>query len=69
MELARCGNCVYYMEDPKVCRRYPPTPMIVGMQQGLTQPRAIINCYFPSMDPNGWCGEHEASNVRTTTEG
>lgn len=64
MEIARCGNCVYYMADPKVCRRYPPIPVMIGVQQGLT-PKPVVSSYFPPMDPGGWCGEHEAGDVRT----
>lgn len=54
-----CSNCMFYMANMKVCRRYPPTSMIVGVKQGLAsvQPEPVIGSYFAFMAPNGWCGE------------
>jgi hypothetical protein len=61
LEEASCGNCAYYMTSARACRRYPPTPLMVGVKQGLatTNQEPAIMPYFPSMLPSGWCGEHE----------
>lgn len=57
----KCSNCLFYMASPKVCRRYPPRPMMVGVKQGIVnvaQQEPLIMAYFPSMLPTGWCGEY-----------
>ncbi len=66
-----CGSCRYLSTD-NVCRRYPPTPLVVQQQSSMAmakgakpgaQPVMIISALqtssgFPVMDPNlGWCGE------------
>jgi hypothetical protein len=60
-----CGSCLYYMASAKICRRYPPAPIMVGVDQGMSGlagmgPKPIVMAYFPSMTPQGWCGEYEA---------
>jgi hypothetical protein len=55
-----CGNCRFYMASPKVCRRYPPKPMIIGVEKGISSISAdkpVVMAYFPNMLPTGWCGE------------
>ncbi len=57
-----CGTCVFYMTSPKVCRRYPPTPIMVGVRQGLaavSQQEPLVMAFFPSMNSTGWCGEYQ----------
>lgn len=57
-----CGSCVFYMASPKVCRRYPPTPIMIGVRQGIAQVMGnepVIQATFPGMAPNGWCGEYK----------
>lgn len=54
-----CGNCEFYMAAAKVCRRYPPVPLMLGAKQGLAGQEPAIMAYFPSMTPAGWCGEHQ----------
>lgn len=57
-----CGTCQFYMANPKVCRRHPPVPLMIGVRQGiaqLTQNEPVIQSVFPSMAPNGWCGEYQ----------
>jgi hypothetical protein len=57
-----CGNCRFYMSHVKVCRRGPPTPIMVGVKHGMgigNEP--VIQSYFPPMAPNGWCGDHRSS--------
>lgn len=56
-----CASCVFYMASPKVCRRNPPSPIMIGVRQGiaqLTQQEPVIQAFFPNMMPNGWCGEY-----------
>jgi hypothetical protein len=56
-----CGTCHFYMASPRVCRRYPPHPMVVGIKQGLAnvnQHEPMISAFFPTMLPTGWCGEY-----------
>ena len=53
-----CGNCEFYMATVKVCRRYPPIPVMLGTKQGLGGTEPAVAAYFPNMLSNGWCGEH-----------
>lgn len=56
-----CSNCQFYMASPHVCRRHPPVPILLGVEQASfagMQPKPVIQAYFPNMMPNGWCGEH-----------
>lgn len=53
-----CGNCEFYMETTKVCRRYPPMPLMLGLRQGLAGNEPAVSSFFPSMMPTGWCGEY-----------
>jgi len=59
LEEENCGACAFYMAAAKVCRRMPPTPIMLGVKQGLAtvNPEPVIMAYFPSMLPQGWCGE------------
>lgn len=57
-----CGSCAFYMASPKVCRRFPPVPLMIGVRQGiaqLAQPEPIIQAFFPNMMATGWCGEYQ----------
>lgn len=66
-----CSTCCFYMASPKVCRRYPPTPLMIGVKQGIASLAAqepFIQGYFPNMMPNGWCGEHKPKISETETE-
>lgn len=57
-----CGNCRFYMAGPKVCRRGPPTPLMVGVKKGISGmlgDEPMVVAYFPPMMPNGWCGAHK----------
>lgn len=60
-EEANCGSCIFYMPNLRVCRRFPPTPLMVGIKQGIAQispQEPVILSYYPAMMPNGWCGEY-----------
>jgi hypothetical protein len=56
-----CGNCRYYHELSKVCRRYPAHVIFLGIKQNIVQPKVgepqFISA-FPNMEKHGWCGEH-----------
>jgi hypothetical protein len=67
-----CANCVYFF-DPGAeavlgaCRRYPPVPVFLGMQQGALvapggQPQAIpvIRGAFPTSARTDTCGEFKS---------
>jgi hypothetical protein len=75
MTAESCGNCRYLSAD-SVCRRYPPTPLIVQQQSSIApnarpnQPPVMIitamqtSSAFPTMDPAlGWCGEHKTKET------
>lgn len=59
LEEETCGTCEFYMAATRVCRRLPPTPIMLGLKEGLAGPEPVIMAYFPSMMPNGWCGEFQ----------
>lgn len=64
-----CSNCQFYMASPKVCRRYPPKAMMIGVKKGiasLTGDEPMIMSYFPTMMPNGWCGEYQPEDKPET---
>ncbi len=62
-----CATCRYWAsEDGKqgLCRRYPATPVMIGMIQSAivadparAQAQPAIMSYFPNMLEHGWCGE------------
>lgn len=62
-----CATCRYWAsEDQKqgLCRRFPATPIMLGMGQpsvltdpARAQPQPIIMSYYPNMLEHGWCGE------------
>lgn len=56
-----CGTCLFYMAGPRVCRRYPPVPLMVGLKQNIAniQQEPLVVAYFPAMSPTGWCGEYQ----------
>lgn len=65
----QCGTCHFYFMGAKVCRRYPPAVLMVGMKQSLAlagQGEPAIGTYFPFMGPTGWCGEWKSPPVKET---
>jgi hypothetical protein len=71
----RCGTCRFFSTD-SVCRRYPPTPMVVQQQSSIAPnakpggpPVMIITALqtsgaFPQMDAEkGWCGCFERKGL------
>lgn len=64
-----CGTCHHWLEQPVagVCRRYPPTPFIIGTAPASVihnpknpgPPQLITQSLFPQMNANGSCGEHQ----------
>lgn len=59
---ANCGTCLYWIntdQNTGLCRRYPPTTLLIGTHQLQGQPtNAITQSAFPPMLRDGWCGEH-----------
>lgn len=56
-----CSTCRFFFAVGKVCRRYPPAVMVVGVKQSIVggQQEPVFAASFPQLDPNlGWCGEH-----------
>lgn len=58
-----CGECRFYMASTKVCRRFPPVVMIIGVKPTITNPNGepLFAGQFPQMAPTGWCGEFEVN--------
>lgn len=57
-----CAKCRHYhlpKPDAGMCRRNPPVPMIVGMQQGALGPIPIVTGYFPPTNRDVVCGEFQ----------
>lgn len=62
-----CATCRFWTSEDNrqgLCRRYPPTPIMLGFGQPSiladptrSQPQPLIMAYFPAMMANGWCGE------------
>lgn len=55
-----CASCKFYVSKAQLCRRYPPTPIMVGHKQaigGLAGPEPVIANYFPQIPKEAWCGE------------
>lgn len=48
---ASCQKCIYYHASKNWCRRYPPEHII--------NEKGALLSYFPSVPPNGWCGEYK----------
>lgn len=59
-----CKNCQYATKaDEKgehyICRRNPPTPILVPQQNPMTgETGMIVQGYFPPVGADNWCGEH-----------
>lgn len=54
-----CGNCRHGARHGQklLCRRFPPTPIPIGVQQAISGPVPVVFLYHPEMDPNAYCGE------------
>jgi hypothetical protein len=61
-----CALCRFWASEDNrqgLCRRFPPTPLMLGFGQpsvlaGPQQgPQPMINSYYPAMLEHGWCGE------------
>lgn len=73
MKNTTCSGCVFSLEsDPNpadlraprnlLCRRLPPTVLALGMsQQGLA-----TSSQFPTVKPDGWCGEWQPADDTVT---
>lgn len=67
---AGCGTCLFFFhpnphQEAGLCRRYPPTVLLVGIQPGPdNQPAALTQSGYPPMMPGGWCGEHQGGSAQ-----
>lgn len=70
-----CASCRFFVkgrgaDGSGVCRRYPPSVMVLGLQPNPLNPRdlgePIYTAAFPGMAASGWCGEW-ASSVRASS--
>jgi hypothetical protein len=53
-----CATCRYWQSSnlaPSVCRRYPPTPVVV---RALPDQEFAIRPKWPETMGHEWCGEH-----------
>lgn len=60
----RCETCRFFFVDETdqkgYCRRYPATPLMVGVEKGPNgELKVHTQSAFPVMLPSGWCGEHQ----------
>lgn len=65
---AKCGNCKFWHKQGVsgagamgMCRRYPPTSVLIGMQPAALAgqaPQAVTQAVFPMMIDKADCGEH-----------
>lgn len=65
-----CSTCHYWVRnpvDPKKlgvapttgrCVRYPPTPLILAIQDASGRVQSIIQCAYPQTEQVEGCGEH-----------
>jgi hypothetical protein len=65
-----CATCRYWASEDNrqgLCRRFPPTPLFLGMgvvqapvianPNAPQQQQPIVNSYYPALLERGWCGE------------
>jgi hypothetical protein len=69
----KCGNCLFSKKPPQptkmvLCRRNPPTPMMLGMQQNpiTKQAQPLMDAFIPAVADDNWCGEWRAKRTETT---
>lgn len=53
-----CHTCEFYSALKKECRKNPPTVFIVMTAKGAAPVAA-----FPTMLPEGWCGQYQPAIV------
>lgn len=77
LKTAQCGNCAYgkkYTDNERelvFCLRYPPVPLPTATVRDPTTGVVIgVSSWavFPSMKPEGWCGEHRRRLEAVETE-
>lgn len=64
----RCDTCAYFFNPAKadmgLCRRLPPTVLLVGAVQTIGGgSQAMTQSFYPPMGPEGWCGEYGPRSV------
>lgn len=65
-----CGTCRFFMTEARICRRYPPTLILVTTPEPPKPPAIMptlsheLRSYFPEMDAaKGWCGCWERAGL------
>jgi hypothetical protein len=55
-----CLTCKFYtkLHVDGMCQRFPPTTVLVGMQNSLKGPQPALTSAFPTIRSDLWCGEH-----------
>lgn len=62
-----CQSCIYFQGIPDkttgvvsggVCKRHPPTPLIVYGTDLLGKAAMNLQSHFPPIAAGEWCGEH-----------
>jgi len=61
-----CGNCLCFSAVPGteggICRRFPPTPIVIYGQDVLGKPNVRLEAHFPPVTPLASCGEHTSED-------
>lgn len=63
--ISACRNCRFWKVNEQsggkvgICRRLPPTVLIVGMQQNTItrQTQPLVDSFHPLIPAEAWCGE------------
>ena len=77
-----CENCRYHTfmvndnkeavsADALICRRYPPTIMMVPMPPTISNPQGGgigFNSFYPSVGLKNWCGEWASLDKKNSAE-
>jgi hypothetical protein len=53
----RCGNCIFYIEKYRECRRYPPVFTIEETSTNAGHLYWKSGFGFPEVSADDWCGE------------
>ena len=66
-----CGNCKYFWADNiQVCRRNPPQGKMDIIPNKLVGAPPTVQkiSFFPPVNSNMWCGQHELSEHKETND-
>ena len=54
--IALCSTCVFFAGG--VCKRFPPTPIVIYGQDVLGKAAINLQSHFPPVSTGEFCGEH-----------